>query len=377
MQQPEEAAAEPEAQRGRGLRLVHQRGVVEPQLVQRVAQQREVGPVDRVQPGVDHGLGVPVPGQRIPGRVGGVGHRVADPGLPDVLHAGDQVADLAHPEAGRGLRLGRDHAHLEQFVHLAGEHHPDPLPGADVAVDDADVGDHAAVGVVHRVEDQRAGRGGRVADRGGHLAHDHVEQVGHALAGLGTDPQHVVGVAADDVRDLGRVPLRLRGRQVDLVQYRDDVQVVLQRQVQVGQRLRLDALRGVHQQHRTLAGGQRPGHLVGEVHVAGGVDEVQHVVAAVVGPPRHPHALRLDGDAALALDVHPVQVLRPHLAALDHAGELQHPVGQRGLAVVDVGDDAEVADHRRVGQRRHLRTPIALGGAAGRGAGRFGRTLAH
>ena len=33
-----------------------------------------------------------------------------------------------------------------------------------------------------------------------------------------------------------------------------------------------------------------------------------------------------------------------HLALADGAGELEQPVGQRGLAVVDVGDDAEVAD---------------------------------
>jgi hypothetical protein len=31
-------------------------------------------------------------------------------------------------------------------------------------------------------------------------------------------------------------------------------------------------------------------------------------------------------------------------ALVDDAGELQHPVGQGRLAVVDVGDDAEVAD---------------------------------
>ena len=60
--------------------------------------------------------------------------------------------------------------------------------------------------------------------------------------------------------------------------------------------------------------------------------------------PRHAHRLALDGDAALALDVHPVEVLRPHLPRVDHPGELQHPVGQRRLAVVDVRDDAEVAD---------------------------------
>ena len=57
--------------------------------------------------------------------------------------------------------------------------------------------------------------------------------------------------------------------QVDLVEHRDDREVVLQGQVQVGQRLRLDALGGVDEEDRALAGGQRPGHLVGEVDVAG------------------------------------------------------------------------------------------------------------
>ncbi len=69
------------------------------------------------------------------------------------------------------------------------------------------------------------------------------------------------------------------------------MQVVLQGQVEVGERLRLDPLRGVDEQHRALAGGQRAGHLVGEVDVAGGVDHVQDVVGAVrhlsraAGPP--------------------------------------------------------------------------------------------
>ena len=56
--------------------------------------------------------------------------------------------------------------------------------------------------------------------------------------------------------------VRLRARQVDLVDDRDDLEVVLDREVGVGQRLRLDALRGVDQQQRALARGQRPRHLV-------------------------------------------------------------------------------------------------------------------
>ena len=128
------------------------------------------------------------------------------------------------------------------------------------------------------------------------------------------------------------------------------VQVAVQRQVQVGQRLRLDALGGVDQQHRALARLQRARHLVGEVDVAGRVDQVQDVVRSPLDLPRQPDVLRLDGDAAFPLDVHPVQVLGAHVAVRDDAGELQHPVGQRRLAVVDVGDDAEVPNLRRRGE---------------------------
>ena len=76
--------------------------------------------------------------------------------------------------------------------------------------------------------------------------------------------------------------------------------------------------------------------------------------------PRHPHGLALDRDAALALDVHPVEVLRAHRPVVDDAGDLQHPVGQGRLAVVDVGDDAEVAD-------RLLRRGVRLQRDAGAG----------
>jgi hypothetical protein len=254
-------------------------------------------------------------------------------------------------------------------VGRAGRHHLDLVACGDPAVDHADVGDDAAVDVVDRVEDHRPGRAVGGAGRRGDLIDDAVEQFGHADTGLAADPQDVVGLAADDVGDLRGVLLRLGGRQVDLVEHRDDREVVLQREVQVGERLRLDALGGVDEQDRALAGGQRAGHLVGEVHVAGGVDHVEHVLGAGVRTrargPREPDVLRLDGDPALALDVHAVEVLGTHVAALDDAGDLQHPVGQRRLAVVDVGDDAEVPDEGRigVGGSRHSAAIVPRSGA--------------
>ena len=239
-------------------------------------------------------------------------------------------------------------------MHGLGGHHQHALALAEVPVHDPQVGDNAAVGVVDRVEDHRSRRGVGVAVRRRDLLDDRVEQVLDALARLGGHPHDLGRVDADDRGDLARVPLGLRRGQVDLVQHRDDLQVSVERQVEVGERLRLDALRRVHQQDGALAGGEAPRYLVAEVDVARRVDEVEHVVLALVVPGQ-PDGLALDRDAALALDVHPVQVLGAHLPPLDDAGQLQHAVGQRGLAVIDVRDNAEIADHGlvRTGRRRY------------------------
>ncbi len=53
-------------------------------------------------------------------------------------------------------------------------------------------------------------------------------------------------------------PLRLRGGEVDLVDHRHDLMVVLDALVDVGQRLRFDALRRVDDQQRAFARGQAP-----------------------------------------------------------------------------------------------------------------------
>ena len=93
--------------------------------------------------------------------------------------------------------------------------------------------------------------------------------------------------------------------------------------------------------------------------MARGVDHVKRVAGAVNNP-RHAHSLRLDGDAAFAFDVHAVQVLVAHIALLDDASQLQHPVSQGGFAVVDVGDNAEVSNPILRGMRRKNRLAYCI-----------------
>ena len=173
---------------------------------------------------------------------------------------------------------------------------------------------------------------------------DGFQNVGDAEAGLGRDQHGLRGVDADHFLDLFLDPVRLGGRQVDLVEDGDDLVVVVDRLVDVGERLRFDALRGIHHQQRAFAGRQRARDLIGEVDVAGRVDQVQHIGFAIVGLVVQAHRLGLDGNAAFALDIHGIENLLGHVALGQSAGRLDQPVGEGRFAMVDMRDDGEVAD---------------------------------
>ena len=147
--------------------------------------------------------------------------------------------------------------------------------------------------------------------------HDRFQHFRHIVAGLGRDQDGVRGIEPDHVLDLLLDLVRLGRRQIDLVEHRHDLVIVVDRLIDIGERLRLDALRGVDHEQRAFAGGERAVDLVGEIDVAGRVDEVEHVILAVARAVVEPHGLRLDGDAALALDIHGIEHLIDHFARLE------------------------------------------------------------
>ncbi|KAK1920113.1 hypothetical protein P3342_002409 [Pyrenophora teres f. teres] len=129
--------------------------------------------------------------------------------------------------------------------------------------------------------------------------------------------------------------------EVDLVQHWHQRQSLGEGEVEVGHGLRLHALARIHQQQCATTAGVTARHLGPKVDVAGRVDKMQQVVLTLVRV-YHGACLRLDCDAALALHVQLVEELLLS-ARLDGACNLQQAVRQRRLAMVDVGDDAEVA----------------------------------
>src|SRR5207302_3670853 len=133
------------------------------------------------------------------------------------------------------------------------------------------------------------------------------------------------------------------GGQVDLVEHRHDLQVVLHRHEGVGDRLRLHALEGVHQEDDALASGKAARNLITEIDVAGRVDQVQ-LVALVALFQVARDRVHADGDAAFALQVHRVEHLIAEVARRDGPGLEQDLVREGALAVVNVGNDGKVAN---------------------------------
>ncbi len=130
--------------------------------------------------------------------------------------------------------------------------------------------------------------------------------------------------------------------------------------------LGLDASRAVDDHDRGVGRPQRPVGVLGEVRVTRRVKQVEGP-----RPMREPQHGRRDGDAPLALQLHPVAGGRACLTArldcaglLDGAREQQELLGEGGLAGIRVADDGERAARRDLGRERSCRaarSPVGLG----------------
>ncbi len=342
VQEPEEAAAEAEAQRDRRLRFEVERRIVERELLERIAQFRDLDPFVGIEPAVDHRNDRLVARERFGGGIVGERDRVADVEVAERLDVGDHVADVADVERPRLAHVRLEHADLGRLVDASMRHRHEARAGFELAVDDAHVRDDAAIGIELRIEDQPAQlvlASPWRRDPGD----DRLEDLLDPDPFLRRGRNRVRAFDHQQLFDLAAHALDVGGRQIDLVDDRDDGEVLPQRQVVVGERLRLNPLGGVDHQQRAFAGGERARDLAREVDVARGVDEVQLVRDAVVRRVGERHRMHLDRDPALALEIHRIEQLGFHVAVLHGLGELEQAIAQGGLPVVDVRDDAEVA----------------------------------
>ena len=87
---------------------------------------------------------------------------------------------------------------------------------------------------------------------------------------------------------------------------------MVHRLVEVGNRLGLHALGGVYDQQRPFAGSNAAGDFITEVDMAGGIDQVERILLALIQI-LHLDGVALDRDALFLLQIHVVEDLVLHV----------------------------------------------------------------
>ena len=132
----------------------------------------------------------------------------------------------------------------------------DALTATQRAIDDAQQHHDAEIGVVPAIHQQCLERRVAISLGRRQAVNDRLQHLADVEAGLGGNQNRIGGIEPDHVLDLLLDLVGFGGGEIDLVENRHDLVIVLDRLVDIGERLRLDALARIDHQQRALAGGQ-------------------------------------------------------------------------------------------------------------------------
>ena len=147
----------------------------------------------------------------------GVGHRIADLHLAGGLHIRDHIADIARHQDITDTHFRGEHADFLDLVGLVRCEKFHPLATFDCAGKDADVGDHAAVGIVQGVENGGAQELVWILNRSGHAGDDRLEDFLDADARLCGGGDTILGGNTENFLQLLLALRYIGGGKVDLV----------------------------------------------------------------------------------------------------------------------------------------------------------------
>ena len=345
----QKSAAETKAQRHRGLGLEGQRGIVQLEFFQCIAQVGVFGAVLGINTAVNHGLCGTITGQCFACRTGSLGDGIAHLGVVHILDGSGEITDLtgnqfftlAHT---KGLQI----AALQHLIGGTGSHHLHLHTGTHGAFFNTEIYNNTHIGVILAVEDQRLQRCLGIAAGGRHIGHNIFQNSRNIDAHFCRNLGCIGGRQTDDILHLLLGLHRVGCRQVNLVEHRQDLEISIQCQIGVSQSLRLHTLGGVHHQHSTFTGGQTAGNLIVKVHVTRGVDQIHLIGLAILCLIVHSNGTSFDRNTALLLQFHVVQHLGMQLSLRDRFGQFQQTVCQSGLAMVDMGNNGKIANFRAI-----------------------------
>ena len=118
-----------------------------------------------------------------------------------------------------------------------------------------------------------------------------------------------MGFQSDHVLDFCCYTVRIGTWQIDFINNRENIQIMIQSQVHVSQCLGLNSLCCVHHQDRAVAGCQASGYLIVEIDVSRCIDQVENILFSVICLIYSTDCLCFDRDSTLSLQIHVIENL--------------------------------------------------------------------
>ena len=184
-----------------------------------------------------------------------VENRVAGASLTHRSYARHDVADFAGTELVGGNLSKLIVADLIDLIDRLARAESNVRALPDHAIDYAHAGNRSPILVIVGVINEGAKGSLLVALRCRDLAHDFLEKLADPDSFLRADEKNLARLDAQQVSNLFSAALRLRTGKIDLVENWNYLEAGIHRQEKIRESLRLDSLRGIYDEDRTLAGG--------------------------------------------------------------------------------------------------------------------------
>ena len=138
--------------------------------------------------------------------------------------------------------------------------------------------------------------------------------------------------------------LRLCTGQINLVDDRKHVQIVIQRHIHICKCLRLHPLCSIYNQNCTITGSKASADFISKVNMSRRINHIQNIFISILCFINQTYRLRFDGNAPFTLDIHIIKYLRLHLPACQYTGFFNHPIRQCGFTMINMCYNAEISD---------------------------------
>ena len=158
------------------------------------------------------------------------------------------------------------------------------------------------------------------------------------------NPRRILCFDSDNILYLRNNPVRLRTWKVNFVNDRHNLQIMVQGQINVRQRLCLNPLCGIDHQNCSLTGSKAPAHFIIKIHMSRCINQVENIFFSVLRLINNTYGLRLDGNSPFSFQVHIIKHLILHLPVGQQSGHFNNTVSQGRLSVINMSNNTKITD---------------------------------